>query len=115
LPLRDAIEMNEHHQSAAWLQARAQVPRHVAIIMDGNGRWAQARGLPRSAGHRKGVEAVRRTVRAAIEIGVQYLTIFSFSSENWRGRQRDRRSDGADEAVRAARSGRAASNSCACA
>jgi undecaprenyl diphosphate synthase len=83
LPLRDAIEMNEHHQSAAWLQARAQVPRHVAIIMDGNGRWAQARGLPRSAGHRKGVEAVRRTVRAAIEIGVQYLTIFSFSSENW--------------------------------
>jgi undecaprenyl diphosphate synthase len=55
----------------------------VAIIMDGNGRWAQRRGLPRSAGHRMGVEAVRRTVRAAIEIGIQYLTIFSFSSENW--------------------------------
>jgi undecaprenyl diphosphate synthase len=51
--------------------------------MDGNGRWAQSRGLPRSAGHRMGVEAVRRTVRAAIEIGVKYLTIFSFSSENW--------------------------------
>jgi undecaprenyl diphosphate synthase len=55
----------------------------VAIIMDGNGRWAQSRGLPRSAGHRMGVEAVRRTVRAAMEIGVQYLTLFSFSSENW--------------------------------
>jgi undecaprenyl diphosphate synthase len=80
--------MNEHNQSASWqsaswAQARAEVPRHVAIIMDGNGRWAQARGLPRSAGHRKGVEAVRRTVRAAIEIGVRYLTLFSFSSENW--------------------------------
>jgi len=59
------------------------VPRHVAIIMDGNGRWAEQRGLPRSAGHRVGVEAVRRTVRAAIELGLQYLTIFSFSSENW--------------------------------
>lgn len=58
-------------------------PRHVAIIMDGNGRWANARGLPRAEGHRRGVEAVRRTVRAAIEIGIQYLTIFSFSSENW--------------------------------
>ena len=75
--------MNEHNQAAAWAEAHAQVPRHVAIIMDGNGRWAQSRGLPRSAGHRMGVEAVRRTVRAAIEIGVQYLTIFSFSSENW--------------------------------
>ena len=59
------------------------MPRHVAIIMDGNGRWAQQRGLPRSAGHRMGVEAVRRTVRAAIELGIQYLTIYSFSSENW--------------------------------
>jgi undecaprenyl diphosphate synthase len=75
--------MNEHSQSAAWLKARPHIPRHVAIIMDGNGRWALSRGLPRSAGHRMGVEAVRRTVRAAIEMGVQYLTIFSFSSENW--------------------------------
>jgi undecaprenyl diphosphate synthase len=58
-------------------------PRHVAIIMDGNGRWAQARGLPRYEGHRRGVEAVRRAVRAAIEIGVGYLTIYSFSTENW--------------------------------
>jgi len=59
------------------------MPQHVAIIMDGNGRWAHARGLPRSAGHRKGVEALRRAVRAAGEMGVEYLTIFSFSSENW--------------------------------
>jgi undecaprenyl diphosphate synthase len=58
-------------------------PRHVAIIMDGNGRWASARGLPRSEGHRRGVEAVRRTVRAAGEMGISILTIFSFSSENW--------------------------------
>jgi len=59
------------------------VPRHVAIIMDGNGRWAAARGLPRTEGHRRGVEALRKTVRAAGEMGVSYLTIFSFSSENW--------------------------------
>src|SRR4029434_2863960 len=59
------------------------VPRHVAIIMDGNGRWAAARGLPRSEGHRRGVEALRRTVRAAGELGIKFLTIFSFSSENW--------------------------------
>src|SRR6201995_2571193 len=59
------------------------VPRHVAIIMDGNGRWAAARGLPRGEGHRRGVEALRRTVRAAGEIGISYLTIFSFSAENW--------------------------------
>lgn len=62
---------------------RAPVPRHVAIIMDGNGRWAHSRGLPRSAGHRKGVEALRTAVRAAGEMGIGYLTIFSFSSENW--------------------------------
>jgi undecaprenyl diphosphate synthase len=59
------------------------VPRHVAIIMDGNGRWAAARGLPRGAGHRRGVEALRKTVRAAGEIGIEFLTIFSFSAENW--------------------------------
>ena len=59
------------------------VPRHVAIIMDGNGRWAAARGLPRGEGHRRGVEALRRTVRAAGEIGIGILTIFAFSSENW--------------------------------
>src|SRR5258705_4505460 len=59
------------------------VPRHVAIIMDGNGRWAAARGLPRSAGHRRGVEALRRTVRAAGELGIGILTIFSCSAEDW--------------------------------
>ena len=59
------------------------VPRHVAIIMDGNGRWASARGLPRTEGHRRGVEALRRTVRAAGDLGIEILTIFSFSSENW--------------------------------
>jgi undecaprenyl diphosphate synthase len=59
-------------------------PTHVAVIMDGNGRWAKARGLPRTAGHKKGVDAVRRTVEAARELGIGYLTIFSFSSENWR-------------------------------
>ena len=55
-----------------------EVPRHVAIIMDGNGRWASARGLPRVEGHRRGVEALRRTIRAAGEIGIQVITIFSF-------------------------------------
>ncbi|MEA2946962.1 MAG: undecaprenyl diphosphate synthase [Alphaproteobacteria bacterium] len=59
------------------------VPRHVAIIMDGNGRWASARGLPRGEGHRRGVEALRRTVRAAGDLGIGFLTIFSFSAENW--------------------------------
>lgn len=60
------------------------VPRHVAIIMDGNGRWAKARGLPRTAGHRQGAEAVRRTITGAIELGIQYLTLFGFSAENWK-------------------------------
>jgi undecaprenyl diphosphate synthase len=60
-----------------------ETPRHVAIIMDGNGRWASARGLPRGEGHRRGVEALRKTVRAAGEMGISYLTIFSFSAENW--------------------------------
>ena len=64
--------------------AHVGVPAHVAIIMDGNGRWAARRGLPRVEGHRRGVEAVRRTVRSAIELGVKYLTIYSFSAENWR-------------------------------
>ena len=60
------------------------IPRHVAIIMDGNGRWAKQRLLPRVAGHRKGVETVRATVRACIEREIQFLTLFAFSSENWR-------------------------------
>jgi undecaprenyl diphosphate synthase len=60
-----------------------KAPRHVAIIMDGNGRWAAARGLPRAEGHRRGVEALRRTIRAAGDIGIEFVTIFSFSAENW--------------------------------
>ena len=58
-------------------------PQHIAIIMDGNGRWATSRGLPRIEGHRRGVDALRNTVKAAKELGVQYLTVFAFSSENW--------------------------------
>jgi undecaprenyl diphosphate synthase len=61
-----------------------RAPIHVAIIMDGNGRWAARRGLPRIEGHRRGVEAVRRAVRSAAELGIRYLTIYSFSTENWR-------------------------------
>ena len=62
----------------------ANVPRHIAIIMDGNGRWATARGLPRAAGHRQGAEAARKVLRAAGEAGVECLTLYAFSSENWR-------------------------------
>ena len=62
----------------------AGVPRHIAIIMDGNGRWAKARGLPRAAGHKAGGEAVRKVLRAAGEAGVECLTLYAFSSENWR-------------------------------
>ena len=68
---------------AASIPGSAAVPQHIAIIMDGNGRWAAARGLPRFEGHRRGVEAVRRAVRAAGELGVKYLTLYSFSAENW--------------------------------
>jgi undecaprenyl diphosphate synthase len=59
-------------------------PQHIAIIMDGNGRWAKSRGLPRTLGHRSGIEAVRRTIKASVAQGVSYLTLYSFSSENWR-------------------------------
>lgn len=65
-------------------QAPADVPRHVAIIMDGNGRWAKQRSRPRTFGHAEGVEALRRTVEAAGDLGVEYLTVFGFSTENWR-------------------------------
>jgi len=61
-----------------------RIPRHVAIILDGNGRWAKQRYLPRAAGHRRGLKALRTTVRACIERGVEFLTVFAFSSENWR-------------------------------
>jgi undecaprenyl diphosphate synthase len=65
------------------MSSSIDLPRHVGIIMDGNGRWAAARSLPRFEGHRRGVEAVRRTVRAAGDLGISYLTLYSFSSENW--------------------------------
>jgi undecaprenyl diphosphate synthase len=73
-----------HASSTREVPAAGEVPRHIAIIMDGNGRWARARRLPRIAGHRRGVEAVRATVRACAERGVRFLTLFAFSSENWR-------------------------------
>jgi undecaprenyl diphosphate synthase len=70
-------------EATQFAETVAPVPQHVAIIMDGNGRWAASRGLPRVEGHRRGVEALRRTVRAAGDMGIRVLTIFSFSSENW--------------------------------
>jgi undecaprenyl diphosphate synthase len=73
-----------HTSSTIAIPEAGDVPRHVAIIMDGNGRWAKRRFLPRIAGHRRGVEAVRATVRACAERGVEFLTLFAFSSENWR-------------------------------
>ncbi len=73
-----------HESSTLTVPSAADVPRHVAIILDGNGRWARRRHLPRFAGHKHGVEAVRRIVRACTERGVDYLTLFAFSSENWR-------------------------------
>jgi undecaprenyl diphosphate synthase len=69
---------------ASPMETVRPVPGHVAIIMDGNGRWAMQRGLPRAEGHRRGVEAVRGCVRAAIELGIGHLTLYTFSSENWR-------------------------------
>jgi undecaprenyl diphosphate synthase len=74
----------KHASSTKVIPAQSDVPRHVAIIMDGNGRWAKGRRLPRIAGHRRGVEAVRASVKACAERGVEYLTLFAFSSENWR-------------------------------
>jgi undecaprenyl diphosphate synthase len=76
--------MRNEASEPATAPARPAPPRHIAIIMDGNGRWAAARGLLRLEGHRRGVEALRRAVRAAGELGVSYLTVYSFSSENWR-------------------------------
>jgi len=81
-----AAASNGGERSAA---GGGSAPRHVAIIMDGNGRWAKKRGLPRVAGHRAGAEAVRRTLRAAVENGVEVLTLYAFSSENWRRSQEE--------------------------
>jgi undecaprenyl diphosphate synthase len=73
-----------HPSSTQEVPAHGDVPRHVAIILDGNGRWARSRMLPRIAGHRRGLEAVRATVENCAERGIEYLTLFAFSSENWR-------------------------------
>jgi undecaprenyl diphosphate synthase len=77
------MQMSHQQQAVAAVIARP-LPKHVAIIMDGNGRWAAQRGLPRIEGHRRGVESTRECVRAAGELGISYLTLFSFSSENWK-------------------------------
>ena len=71
-------------EGAEGLAGSARVPRHVAIIMDGNGRWAKQRGLPRVAGHKAGAEAVRRAMQSAVDHGVEVLTLYAFSSENWK-------------------------------
>ncbi len=73
-----------HNSSTQAIPEVGDLPRHVAIIMDGNGRWAKQRYLPRVAGHKRGVESVRETVKACGELGIEYLTLFAFSSENWR-------------------------------
>jgi len=70
--------------SRAPTNLKTQIPRHVAVIMDGNGRWAAERGLPRTEGHRRGADAVQRTVEACVELGVEFLTLYAFSSENWK-------------------------------
>lgn len=76
--------MNAASASRVAVGQGAPLPRHVAIIMDGNGRWAKARHLPRLAGHKRGIEAVREVTRAARDLGVEVLTLYAFSSENWR-------------------------------
>ena len=73
-----------HKSSTLAVPETAQIPRHLAIIMDGNGRWAKRRHLPRFAGHHRGVEAVRSVVKCCVDRGIEYLTLFAFSSENWR-------------------------------
>ena len=78
------MDKSGNSDTAAVLAGQSAIPVHVAVIMDGNGRWAKGRGLPRVAGHRKGVERVRDMVTACAEKGVKYLTLFAFSSENWR-------------------------------
>lgn len=83
LPLADSAAIELELPRRETDVPAAALPRHVAIIMDGNGRWAHKHGLPRSEGHRRGVEALRRAVRFAVRRGVRYLTLFSFSSENW--------------------------------
>ena len=71
-------------QIEVLLKKSGEIPKHIAIIMDGNGRWAKKRGLPRVAGHKRGVDTVKEIVEACAEIGVKYLTLYTFSTENWK-------------------------------
>src|SRR5690625_15118 len=75
--------MSKNQKSTQDIQ-KGLIPEHVAIIMDGNGRWAQERGLERSTGHKEGVEAIRRVTKSANELGVKVLTLYAFSTENWK-------------------------------
>ncbi len=77
------MESNKPHMAKQNLNNLKKIPTHLAIIMDGNGRWAQQKGLPRVSGHRAGTENLREVIEAAVEFGIQYLTIFAFSTENW--------------------------------
>lgn len=80
--------MADANAAPALSEPITRVPRHVAFIMDGNGRWANSRGLPRLAGHQAGTENLRRVIRACVEFGIEYMTIYAFSTENW-GRPKD--------------------------
>ncbi len=77
------------NEKSAHSDTEKNIPKHVAIIMDGNGRWAKQRGLPRSAGHRQGTENLRRIIRASVEFGIEILTIYAFSTENWNRPRRE--------------------------
>ncbi len=82
---REALDELRQREDAARVSLdRTRIPRHVAVIMDGNGRWAEVRGLPRLEGHREGRQALRRTLEGALECGVEILTLYAFSTENWR-------------------------------
>jgi len=71
------------------MKTNDKIPEHIAIIMDGNGRWAQKRGLPRTAGHRAGIEALREVIENCSNIGIKYLTLYAFSTENWKRPQKE--------------------------
>jgi undecaprenyl diphosphate synthase len=79
-----AQQADADREAQEMLKNAGEIPRHIAIIMDGNGRWAKERGMPRISGHSEGVERVRDTVRACAQLGVQYLTLYTFSTENWK-------------------------------
>ncbi|HHZ13059.1 MAG: isoprenyl transferase [Caldicoprobacterales bacterium] len=82
--IRQRKTFKEHNKVTMDLIRSRPLPRHVSIIMDGNGRWAERKGLPRAAGHRQGVEKIREIIKASAELGIQYLTLYAFSTENWK-------------------------------